>query len=92
MLVVNIQYEFTDPQTIDFGLRNEQIMAGTYTRKELIDLMEGKMQLPQFDKNLRINRTNKLAGITEMVFNLDELDNSNNLKDGTPSTLYLHIM
>ena len=26
---------------------------------------------------------NKLAGITEMVFNLDELENSNSLKNGS---------
>ena len=28
---------------------------------------------------------NKLRGITEMVINLNELDNSDNLKDGKPS-------
>ena len=28
---------------------------------------------------------NKLKGITEMIINLDELDNTNNLKDGKPS-------
>ena len=27
----------------------------------------------------------KLRGITEMIINLDELDNSDNLKDGHPS-------
>ena len=28
---------------------------------------------------------NKLKGITEIILNLDELDNSDNLKDGRPS-------
>ena len=31
----------------------------------------------------------KLKGITEITLNLDELDNSNNLKDGRPSNLLL---
>ena len=33
---------------------------------------------------------NKLAKITDMIFNLNELDNSDNLKDGRPSnTLFM---
>ena len=28
---------------------------------------------------------NKLAGIADIVFDLDELDNSNNLSEGSPS-------
>ena len=30
-------------------------------------------------------KKNKLKGITEMIINLDELNNSDNLKDGRPS-------
>ena len=32
---------------------------------------------------------NKLEGITEMVFDLDELDNTNNLENGSPSNTLL---
>ena len=32
---------------------------------------------------------NKLWGITEMILNLDELDNSDNLEDGRPSNSLL---
>ena len=32
---------------------------------------------------------NKLRGITEMILNLDELSNSDNLKDGHPSNTLL---
>ena len=33
---------------------------------------------------------NKLAKITDMIFNLNKLDNSNNLEDGRPSnTLFM---
>ena len=72
----NIQCKFMEPWTIDLESRNMQIKAGTYTRKELIDLVEGKIKLTQFEKNPQINRTNKLEGITKMALNLDELSNS----------------
>ena len=42
-----INYEFTEPHMIDLGLRNKQIMAGTYTRQELVDLVEGEIKLTQ---------------------------------------------
>ena len=80
---------------LNWKLRNKQVMAGTYTGREMIDLVEGKIELTQFDKSPRINRMNKLAGITEMVLNLDELDNVNNLENGKPTivaTLYLCTM
>ena len=36
-----------------------------------------------------IIKTNKLAGVTEMVISLNELNNSNNLEDGKPSNVLL---
>ena len=45
----NIQYEFTKPWTIDLESRSKQIAAGTYTRRELINLGEGKIETTQFD-------------------------------------------
>ena len=81
----NIQYKFTEAWAIDLELSSKLIVAGTYMRCELIDLVKGKIEITQFDKDSRINRTNKLEGITEIVFNLNELDNSNNLESRTPS-------
>ena len=53
--------------------------------------MKGKIEITQFDKNPRIKRMNKLEGITDVVFGLDELDNTHNLKDGSPSyTLFTY--
>ena len=52
----NIQYEFAKPWTIDLELRNKQIAAGTYTRQELINLGEGRIEITQFDKDSRIKR------------------------------------
>ena len=40
----NIKYEFAKPWTLDFGTSSKQIVAGTYTRRELIDLGEGKIK------------------------------------------------
>ena len=46
----NIQYEFMEPWNMDLELSNRWIKAGTYTRRELIDLIEGKIKLTRFDK------------------------------------------
>ena len=47
--------------------------------------------MTQFDKDSRIKRTNKLEGITEVVFSLDELDNTNNLENISPCyTLFMY--
>ena len=59
-------------------------------RRKLTGLMEGRIEFSQFD-NERMNRTNKLEGITKMVLNFDKLDNGNNLEDGNLVTLFLHI-
>ena len=75
--------------TINLESRSKPIVAGTYKRRELIDLTEEKIEMTQFDKDSQINRTNKLEGIIEMVFNLNELDNSNNLENRTPSNTLL---
>ena len=39
--------------------------------------------------NDRVSKKNKLTGITKMSLNLNELDNSDNLKDGRPSNALL---
>ena len=41
----------------------------------------------------QIIKTNKLAKVTNVIFKLDELDNTNNLEDGHPSnTLFTYYM
>ena len=39
--------------------------------------------------NDRVSKKNKLSGITEMIINSNELDNSNNLEDGRLSNALL---
>ena len=61
------------------------IPSGTYAGRELISMLEGIIELNQFEVDDQVTKTNKLKGITEITLNLDELNNSNNLKDGRPS-------
>ena len=43
------------------------------------------IELNQFEVDDQVTKTNKLKGITEITLNLDELNNSLNLKNGRPS-------
>ena len=61
------------------------ISSGTYVGRELISMLEGIVELNQFEVDDQVTKTNKLKGITEITLNLNELNNSINLKDGRPS-------
>ena len=63
----------------------KMIPSGTYAGRELLTIVEGMVVLNQFEVDDQVTKPNKLKGITEMIINLDELNNSNNLKDGRPS-------
>ena len=69
------------------------IPSGTYAGKELLSIVEGMVELNQFVVDDQVIKMNKLKGITEMIINLDELNNSGNLEDGHPSnTLFTYHM
>ena len=57
---------------------------GTYASRELISILEGIIELNQFEADNQVTKTNKLKGITEITLNLDELNNSHNFKNGRP--------
>ena len=61
------------------------VPSGTYAGRQLLSIVEGIVELNQFEIDDQVTKTNKLKGITEMIINLDELNNSVNLKDGRPS-------
>ena len=63
----------------------KMIPSGTYAGRELLSMLEGIVELNQFEVDDQVIKTNKLKGITEMIINLDELNNTDNLKDGRPS-------
>ena len=61
------------------------IPSGTYEGRQLLSMLEGMVELNQFEVDDQVTKMNKLKGITEITLNLDELNNSDNLKDGRPS-------
>ena len=55
-----------------------------YSPLELLSILEGITAFNQFVNDDRVIKTNKLRGITEMIFNLNEPGNNDNLEDGRP--------
>ena len=90
----NVQYEMTEPfklKLIDGS--KKQVLNKTYTSRELSVLVEGKLILTNLNNDPRIIKMNKLAKITDMIFNLDKLDNTDNLEDRIPSnTLFTYYV
>ena len=61
------------------------IPSRTYAGRELLSMLEEMVELNEFLVDDHVIKKNKLKGITEMILNLNEPDNSDNLKDGRPS-------
>ena len=87
MLSDNIQYNILKLRSVmdPISDRKKMILSGTYASRQLLSMLEGIIELNQFEADDQVTKTNKLKGITEITLNLDELNNSNNLKDGRPS-------
>ena len=87
MLSDNVQYEILKLCAVMDPISNTEKMipSGTYAGRELLSMLEGLIELNQFEVDDQVTKTNKLKGITEITLNLDELNNSDNLKDGRPS-------
>ena len=87
MLSDNVKYEILKLRAVMDPTSNTKKMIpnGTYAGRELLSMLEGMVELNQFEVDDQVIKKNKLKGITEMIINLDELDNSDNLKDGRPS-------
>ena len=87
MLSNNVQYEILKLRAVMDPISNSKKMipSGTYEGRELLSMPEGIIELNQFEVDDQVTKMNKLKGITEITLNLDELNNSDNLKDGRPS-------
>ena len=87
MLSDNVQYQLLKLRSVMDPISDMKKMVpnGTYASRELISILEGIIELNQFEIDDQVTETNKLKGITEITLNLDELDNSDNLKGGRPS-------
>ena len=87
MLSDNVKYEILKLRSVMDPISNmkKTIPSGTYAGRELLSMLKGIIELNQFEVNDQVIKKNKLKGITEMIINLDEISNSDNLKDGRPS-------
>ena len=87
MLSDNVKYEILKLHEVldSISETKKTIPKGTYASRELISILEGIIERNQFEIDDQVTKKNKLKGITEITLNLDELDNSDNLKDGKPS-------
>ena len=93
MLSNNVKYEILKLRAVMDPISDtkKMIPSGTYAGRELLSIAEGMVELNQFVVDDQVIKKNKLKGITEMIINLDELNNSNNLEDGHPSnTLFTY--
>ena len=91
MLSDNVKYEILKLRSVMDPISNTKKMIpnGTYTSRELLSMLEGITELNQFEVDDQVIKKNKLNGITEITLNLDELNNSDNLKDGKHSNSLL---
>ena len=83
MLSDNVQYHILElHEVMDTvpGIK-KMIPSETYTGRELLSMLEGIVGVKEFELDDQVIKTNKLKHITEMIINLDELSNSDNLKD-----------
>ena len=87
MLSDNVQYQILKLCSVMDPISDTKktIPRGTYASRELISMLEGIIELNQFEIDDQVTKMNKLKGIMEMIVNLNELNNSINLKDGRPS-------
>ena len=87
MLSDNVKYEILKLRSVMDPISNleKMIPKGAYASRELISMLEGIIELNQFEVDDQVTKMNKLKGITEITLNLNELNNIDNLKDGRPS-------
>ena len=91
MLSDNVQCEILKLRSVMDPISDakKMIPKGAYPSRQLLSIVEGIIELNQFETDDQVTKTNKLKGITEITLNLDELNNSDNLKDGRPSNSLL---
>ena len=94
MLSDNVQYDILKHHEVMDPISDvkKTIPRGTYAGRELLSIVEGMVELNQFEIDDQVTKMNKLKGITEMIINLDELNNSDNLKDGRPKQRITHLL
>ena len=95
MLSDNVQYLLKEAVKVLLKSgKDADLLKGVYMDKQLDKLIGfKKVGISHCEYDLRVN---KLEHVMEMTINLDELDNTDNLKDGRPSdalfTYYLPVV
>ena len=91
LLSDNIQYKVLKLRSVMDPVSDtkKMIPKGACASRQLLSMQEGMVELNKFETDDQVTKTNKLKGITEITLNLDELNNSDNLKDGRPSNSLL---
>ena len=75
MLSDNVNYEILKLRAVMDPISDvkKTIPSGTYAGRQLLSIVEGIIELNQFEIDDQVTKTNKLKGITEITLNLDEL-------------------
>ena len=102
MLSDNVKYEILKLRSVMFLLglgphkgpmdpisnTGKMSPSGTYAGRELLSMLEGIIEVNQFEVDDQVIKTNQLKGIMEMIVSLYELNNSDNLKDDNELLTY----
>ena len=90
MLSDNVQYQILKLHAVMDPISDtkKMIPSKTYAGRELLSMLEGMIELNEFLVDDQVTKMNKLKGITEITLDFNELDNSDNLKDGNPAMHY----
>ena len=91
MLSDNVKYEILNIRAVMDPISDtkKMIPRRTYAGRELLSMLEGMVELDKFLVDDQVIKKNKLKGITEMILNLNERENSDNLEDGKSSNALL---
>ena len=77
----NVQYQIRKPLKVLLITNEEKMLSeGMFMDREL-NLSARRKVIMALDADENVIKTNKLADVTEMIISLDELDNTDNLKD-----------
>ena len=71
MLSNNVQYEILKLRSVmdPISDRKKLIPTGTYSGSELLSMLEGIIELNQFEVDDQVTKMNKLKGTTEITLN-----------------------
>ena len=86
----SVQYQIKEPFKVHLIMNEEkQLPEGVFMDRKLNVSVGRKLITTPLNANDNIIKMDKLACITEMVLSLDELDSTDNLKDGRLSNVLL---